>query len=83
MEVATNLDFIYSPLHRIHAFESHAPCGHYINTQFLGKGAVILERPGEVVLKHYPSESSRDDSSPIIIPHLEEPLESHVTLRSL
>ena len=83
MEVANTPNFIFSPLHRTHTFEPHAPCGHYIDTQCLGKGAPIFERQGEAILHNSPSESSHVDSSPIILPHLEESLESHITSRSL
>ena len=83
MEVFTTPNFIYPPLHRTHAFKPHTTCSHYIDTQCLGKGAPIFERPGEAILHNSPSESSRVDSSPIILPHLEEPLELHITSRSL
>ena len=80
MEVVITPDFIYPPLHRTHAFEPHTPYGHYIDTQCLGKGAPIFERPGEVILHNSPSVSGRVNSSTIILTHLEEPLESHITL---
>ena len=83
MEAGNTPDFIYPHLHRTHAFKPHAPCGPHINTRCLGKGAPIFKRPGEAVLHHSPSESSHVDSIPIILPHLEEPLESHITSRSL
>jgi len=79
MEGITSLDFIYSPLHRTHAVEPYTPCGHYIDTQCLGKGAPIFERSREAILHNSPSVSSRADFSTIILPHLEEPLESHIT----
>ena len=72
-------DFIYPPLHRTHAFEPHAPCGHYIETQYLGKGVPIFERPGEEILQNSPSVSGPVDFNTIILPHFEEPLESHIT----
>ena len=80
MEEITTPDFIYPPLHRTHAFEPHTPCGHYIETQCLGKGAPIFESPGEAILHNSPSVSGPVDFSTIIIPHLAEPLESHITL---
>ena len=79
MEGIISPDFLYSPLHRNHAFEPHTPCDHYIATQCLGKGAPIFERLGEVILYHSPSVSGHVDSNTIILPHLEEPLESHTT----
>ena len=79
MEVVTTSDFIYPPLHRTHAFEPHTPCGHYIDTQCLDKGAPIFEKPGEEILHNSPSVSGRINSSTIILPYLEEPLESHIT----
>ena len=79
MEVATTPDFIYPPLHRTHAFERHAPYGHYIDTQCLGKGAHIFESPREAILHKSPSVSGHVDSSTIIFPHLEEALEYHIT----
>ena len=79
MEGIISPDFLYSPLHRNHAFEPHTSCGHYIATQCLGKGAPIFERPGEVIIQKSPSVSSHVNSSTIILPHLEEPLESHIT----
>ena len=79
MEVFTTPNFIYSPLHRNHAFKTHTSCGHYIDTQFFGKGAPILESRGEAILQNPHSESGSVDSSTIILPHLEEPLEFHIT----
>ena len=68
MEEIISPDFLYSPLHPNHAFEPHTPCGHYIATQFLGKGAPIFERPGEVILHNSHSVSSHVDFSTIILP---------------
>ena len=79
MEEFTTPDFIYPPLHQNHALKQHTPCFHYIETQFFGKGAPIFESPGEAILHNSPSASSCVDSSPIILPCLEEPLESHIT----
>ena len=45
----------------------------------MGKGAPIFERLGEAILHNFPSVSSHVDSSTLILPHLEEPLESHIT----
>ena len=45
----------------------------------MGKAAPIFERPGESILHNSPSVSGCVDSSTIILPHLEEPLESHIT----
>ena len=42
MEEITTPDFVYSPLHRPHAFEPHTPCGHYIETHCLGKGGTHI-----------------------------------------
>ena len=72
-------DFLYSSLHRNHVFEPYTPCGHYIATQCLGKGVPIFERPGEVILHNSPSVFGHVNSSTILLPHLEEPLESHTT----
>ena len=79
MEAFTTADFMYPPLHQTHAFKPHTPCGHYIDTQYLGNGAPIFERPGEKILHNSPSVSGRVFSSNLILPHLEEPLESHIT----
>ena len=79
MEEITTPDFIYSPLHWPHAFKPHTPCGHYFETQCLGKGAPIFERPREAILHKSPSVSSHVDFRTIILPHLDEPLESHIT----
>ena len=79
MEEIPTPDFIYSPLHRTHALTPHPPCGHYIKTQCLGKGAHTFERPQDAILHHSPSVSGRVDSRPSILPHLDEPLESHIT----
>ena len=79
MEKIPTPDFIYSPLHRTHAFTPHTPCGHDIKTQCLGKGAPTFERPREAILHNSPSVSGRAEFSTIILPHLEEPLESHIT----
>ena len=48
-------------------------------TPCLGKGAPIFERPGEAILHNSPSVSGRVDSSIGILPHIEEPLKSHIT----
>ena len=45
----------------------------------MGKGAPTFERPKEAILHNSPSVSSRVEFSTIILPHLEEPLESHIT----
>ena len=79
MELVTPPDFIYPPLHWSHAFKPHTPCGHYIDTQCLGKGTPIFESPGEAIIHNSPSVSGRADFSMIILPQLEEPLESHIT----
>ena len=79
MEAITTHDFIYHPLHRNHTFEPHTPCGHYIDTLCFGKGAPIFEIPGEAILHNSPSASGSINSSIIILPHLVEPLESHIT----
>ena len=71
VEAITTPEFIYPRLHRTHAFEPHTPCGHYIDTQYLGKGAPIFERPGEETLHNSPSVSGHVDSSTLIITHLE------------
>ena len=79
MEEITTPDFIYSPLHRTHAFPPHTPCGHYIETQCLSKGAPIFERPREALLYNSPSISGCADFSTIILSYSEEPLKSHIT----
>ena len=71
MEEITTPDFICPPLHQTHAFEPHTPCGHYIDTQWLGKGAPIFERPGEAILHNSPSVSGHVNLSTILLPHLE------------
>ena len=63
-------DFLYSPLHRTHVFTPHTPCGHYIETQCLVKGAPTFERPREAIIQNSPSVSGRAEFSTIIIPHL-------------
>ena len=62
----------------MHAFKPHTPCGHYIDTQCLSQGAFIFESLGEAILPNPPSASSSFNSSTIIIPYSEEPLESHI-----
>jgi len=42
-------------------------------------GASTFESPGEAIIPNRPSVSSSVDSSTIILPCLEEPLESHIT----
>ena len=79
MEEIPTPDVLYSPSHRTQAFTPHPPCGHYIETQCLGKGAPTFERPREEILHNSPSVSGHADFSTIILPHLEEPLESHIT----
>ena len=71
MEAFTTPDFIYPPLQRTHAFKPHTPCGHYIDTQCLGKGAPIFERPGEEIIHNSPSVFGCVNSSTLILPHLE------------
>ena len=46
----------------------------------MGKGAPIFEIPGEEILQKSASVSGHVDFSTIILPHFEEPLESHITL---
>ena len=79
MEKIPTPNFLYSPLHRTHAFTPHSPFGHYIETQCLGKGAPTFERPREEILHNSPSVFGHAEFSTIILPHLEEPLESHIT----
>ena len=83
MEVATTPDFIYPPyIELMHSNHMHH-VAITLTPNVWVRGALILEGPGEEILQHSPSESSHDDSSTIIIPHLEELLESHITSRSL
>ena len=77
--IPSKVDWLYNPLLRAYAFEPHTPCGHYIDTQCLGKGAPIFESLGEAILHNSPSASGCVDSSTIILPYFEEPLESHIT----
>ena len=77
--IHSEFNWFNNPLLRTHAFEPHTPCGHYIDTQCLGKGAPIFENPGEEILHNSPSVPGRVISSTIILLHLEEPLESHIT----
>ena len=72
-------DWFHHSLHQTHEFEPHPYCGDYISAQFLTRGASTFKSPGEVILpKPYVTYSCVDPST-IILPHLEEPLESHVT----
>ena len=61
------------PLHRTHAFKPHTPCGHYIDTQCLGKGAPIFESLGEAILHNSPNASGNVDFSPIFT-HPNQPI---------
>ena len=83
MEEATTPNFIYPPYIKLmHSNHMHR-VAITLTPNVWVRGALILERPGEAVLQHCPSESSHDNSSPIILPLLEELLESHITSRSL
>ena len=81
--IHSEVDWFNNPLLQTHAFKPHTPCGHYIDTQCLGKGEPIFESLGEEILHNPPSASSCVDSSTIILPHLEELLESHIISRTL
>ena len=50
-----------------------------MDTQCLGKGELIFANPGEEIIHNSPSVSGRVSFSTIIILHLEETLESHIT----
>ena len=77
--IHSEVDWLYNPIPQTHSFKPHRPCGHYIDTQCLGEGASIFESLGEEIFSKNPSVSSSVESSAIILPHLEETLESHIT----
>ena len=69
--IHVEVDWFNNPLLWTPEFKPHPPCGHYIDTQCLGKGASTFESQGEAIIPNPRNASSSVDYFTIILPHLE------------